>query len=265
MPHGSVHSWGQVGPWPRTPEASGASSSMQASAGSELPHGTQWGVSPSSGKGGDSCQPMAQTRGLVRERSSSVPPSYTVTCPGAHTLTCGPSSWLRGVLLSMNRVPGDRWHCPLVVPLGDLQPPPAWGGGKVYLAQDGGPWGDGAMLVRVHVLAPRGVTLGAEEDHLCGSLEPVLDGGSNTWLAPTRGLRRKDGLRAESPVGSRAQLHVPICVYVCGCIDASAVQTGAPWQCPWVVAVCSCQLSPSWRLGGSVSQGEHPRAPWQAS
>lgn len=121
------------------------------------------------------------------------------------------------------------------------------------------------MPVCVHVLAPRAVTLGAEEDHLCGSLEPVLDGGSNTWLAPTCGLGRKDGLLAESPVGSRAQLHVPICVYVCGCIDASAVQTGAPWQCPWVVAVCSCQLSPSWRLGGSVSQGEHPRAPWRAS
>ena len=40
----------------------------------------------------------------------------------------------------MNQVPGDRWHCPLVVPLGGLQPPPAWGGGKVCLEQDGGPW-----------------------------------------------------------------------------------------------------------------------------
>lgn len=77
---GSVHGWGQVGPWPRTSEAS---------AGSELPPGTQWGVSCNSGKGGDSCQPMAQTRGAVRERPSSVPPSHAETCPRAHGLNCG--------------------------------------------------------------------------------------------------------------------------------------------------------------------------------
>lgn len=89
-----------------------------------------------------------------------------------------------------------------------------------------GPGGMERCQVRVQVLAPRGVSLGAEEDHLCGSLEPVLDGGSNTWLAPTHGLRRKDGPWAESPVAGRAQPHVPICVCVCGCIDANAVQTG---------------------------------------
>ena len=56
-----------------------------------------------------------------------------------------------------------------------------------------GPGGMERCQVHVHVLAPRGVSLGAEEDHLCGSLEPILDGGSNTWLAPTHGLGKKDG------------------------------------------------------------------------
>lgn len=35
----------------------------RCSAGSEPPPGSQWGVSPSSGKGGGSCLPMAQTGG----------------------------------------------------------------------------------------------------------------------------------------------------------------------------------------------------------
>lgn len=90
----------------------------------------------------------------------------------------------------------------------------------------------GVMPV-VHVLAQRGVTLRAEEDHLCGSLEPALDGGSNivagsdTW-AP--GGRMGRGQRALWPAGLVP--HVPTSAYVCGCIDASAVQTGAPKQCP---------------------------------
>lgn len=48
------------------------------------------------------------------------------------------------------------------------------------LGWDGRPGGGGVQCwVRVHLLMPPGVPLEDEWDHSCGSLEPVLDSGSN--------------------------------------------------------------------------------------
>lgn len=82
----------------------------------------------------------------------------------------------------MKGVPHDRWCYRLVVPEGGLWPPSAWGRGEVCLDRMAGRGGRGGRVqcwVRVHLLMPPGVPLEDEWDHLCGSLEPVLDSGSN--------------------------------------------------------------------------------------
>lgn len=58
---------------------------------------------------------------------------------------------------------------------------------------------------------------------------------------------------------SGAWPHVPICVCMCGNIDANAKQARAPWKHPRVTVLCSFQHSPWWWWWAvvSISQGNN--------
>lgn len=101
--------------------------------------------------------------------------------------------------------------------------------------------------VRSHIFVPPGVHLGAKQDHLCGSLEPVHS---------ESGLNVRTGEKGW--VTGRENQCPHLCViYVCACVVLlmPACADKGFGQPPWVTVVCFVKCGPS----GAGAGGEHFR------